>query len=561
MNSIQVSSGSRLEGSNGNGNGRLVGVLHLDLTVQDADVVQDLSQYPEGPERNDRALAALRLGVLAIRQAGGLLDSQMIRSEGQRIIAGLHEAIRERSHELLQRMHTVVQAYFDPESGQLPRRLNALVGKDGELERVLGQYLGGDTSTMAQTLARHIGEQSPILRILSPTQTDGLLATLAKTIEGALTDQREKIVGEFSMNQENSALARLIREITDKNGKLKEELAQDVGKVVKEFSLDNEEGALARLVGRVEKAQATITDQFSLDNADSALSRLAGLLDATHKSIGANLSLDDEKSPLSRLRQELLKVIEEQGKANAAFQTDVRAAMAAMNARKQAAKRSTGHGVEFEDAVGEFLLIEAQKLNDQCESVGDFAGRKPRCKVGDHLLTLGADSAAPGAAIVFEAKEKQGVKVKDALAEIAEARENRDAQVGVFVFSRNTAPEGIEPLQRHGNDLIVVWDSEDPQTDVYLRAAVSVARALVVRKQAASSRTQAGVRQLEESIARITKDAAQIEQIGTWAQTAKSSSQKIIDEAEKVRADLGKQVEQLRDYVSSQKSDSQAAIG
>ena len=51
---------------------------------------------------------------------------------------------------------------------------------------------------LARSLATHLGEGSPIFRLLSPTDANGLRAQLAKSIEGALTEQRKLILREFS---------------------------------------------------------------------------------------------------------------------------------------------------------------------------------------------------------------------------------------------------------------------------------------------------------------------------------------------------------------------------
>ncbi len=68
------------------------------------------------------------------------------------------------------------------------------------------------------------------------------------------------------------------------------------------------------------------------------------LLETTNKSVQASLTLDDEKSPLSRLRRELINVLEEQKSANSGFQTEVRAVLESMQARREEADRSTRHG-------------------------------------------------------------------------------------------------------------------------------------------------------------------------------------------------------------------------
>ena len=73
--------------------------------------------------------------------------------------------------------------------------------------------------------------------------------------------------------------------------------------------------------------------------------------------------------------------------------------------------------------------------------------------------------------------------------EIEQARKNRNAQQGLFVFSRVSAPT-MEPFARFGADVIVVWDAEDPQTDAYLRAGIEISRALCLRSGQEASRQQ-----------------------------------------------------------------------
>lgn len=51
-----------------------------------------------------------------------------------------------------------MKGYFDPISGQLTQRLNRLVRRDGELDELLHRHLGEDSSTVAHTLATHVGE-------------------------------------------------------------------------------------------------------------------------------------------------------------------------------------------------------------------------------------------------------------------------------------------------------------------------------------------------------------------------------------------------------------------
>lgn len=425
-------------------------LLRLELDVRDPETIVELSRHVDRDARSSYALAALRLGALSLRQASGVIDSGTIRLEGELLVSSVREMLTERSGQMLNGLSSALKQYFDPADGQLPQRLERLLKRDGELENLLGRHLNGDGSTLARTLAEHIGEQSPLFRILSPKQSEGILKALTDVLTQSLQQQREHVLAQFSLDKSDSALSRLLSQITDANGKFRIELAEDLTKVSAEFSLDNEDGALARLVRQVERAQKSIVEQFSMDNEGSALRRMSKLLEATNATVKANLTLDDEKSPLACLRRELIQVLAEQNKISTAFQTEIRTTLEAFKVRRDDAARSTVHGGDYEQAVGEILCHEAGRRGDVFEHVGNNAGAKPRCKTGDFVIALGVESAAPEARIVCEAKSDSSYTLAKALQEIEEARVNRVAQVGIFVFSKDSAPDGMEPLSRYG---------------------------------------------------------------------------------------------------------------
>jgi hypothetical protein len=524
-------------------------LLCLELPVRDPEVICELVKLAEGPEREEYALAALRLGVLALRQANGVVDAQAVRTEGDRLVGAVRELLVGHAGEFFTTISTTLSQYFDPAKGDLPQRLERLIKKDGDLEGMLCRHLDGEASTLARTLTQHLGEQSPIFRLLSPSQSEGILAALTSTLETALQVQREHILGQFSLDDANSALSRLVSELTDTNGQLKKDLTEDLTRIRSEFSLDNRNGALFRLVARVEKARKTIIEQFSQDNEDSALCRLSRLLENTSSKVESSLTLDDEKSPLSRLRRELFQAIENLTTANKDFHGEVRETLAVLKARREEAARGTAHGLDFQEAVKPALRSEAQRLGDIFEDTCNKTGRNAYCKKGDFVISLGPDSAASGARIVCEAKEDRSYDVPAALTEIHEARENRNADLGIFIFSKAAAPEGMELLARHGQDVLVIWDRDDPNTDILLRAALSIARAIAVRERAAKAKSAADFDAIDQALAKIAKDAEQLADIDTWAGTIQKTSRKILDRVQKVRDGLDTQVERLREHV------------
>jgi hypothetical protein len=71
--------------------------LPLELNVTDPEVVSELFAKKEGRERDDYALGALRLGVLALCQARGQIDSNTLKHEGERLLGDVQLALSVRS--------------------------------------------------------------------------------------------------------------------------------------------------------------------------------------------------------------------------------------------------------------------------------------------------------------------------------------------------------------------------------------------------------------------------------------------------------------------------------
>ena len=295
--------------------------VRLELLITDPEVSHEVSRRTAGREREEYACQALRLGVLALRQASGALDAQTLQREGERLLGSVRELLVDRTGQVTDGVTSLLSVYFDPKSGSLPQRLERLTKRDGELETMLSKHLDGERSVLAQTLAQHVGKQSPLFKLLSPEQSDGLVSTLARTIDRALQAQSDEVLKQFSLDRPDSALRRLLDHVATANGKLRAELATDVQAVTREFSLDHE---------------------------DSALRRLSTAIDKTCKAVQTSLTLDDQDSPLFRMRREIREVLDGMATSNAQFQTEVRATLEAFKARREEAARTTSHGNTFE---------------------------------------------------------------------------------------------------------------------------------------------------------------------------------------------------------------------
>ena len=500
--------------------------LRLELTIDDPESIAALASYPEGRDRNRFVRTALRIGILALNQAQGRIDAESVRNEGDRLVRDMENRLAEYRRQTEALLTNTLKDYFDPQNGRFNERVERLVRQDGELEKLMRAQIAQTERTLADTLTRHVGADSTLMQHLAPGDSNRFLASLREHVEQTLSTQAETILREFSLDNSEGALARLVRELKDKHGEAADGLKARIGEVVQEFSLDNEQSALSRLVRRVESAQKQISNEFSLDAENSAL---------------------------ARMKRELTGMIEQQNRTAQEFQTKVVGELEAMRARKAAEAASTTHGHGFQQAGFEILQDLATRAGDIAEDTGNSVGLLPSSKVGDATITLGADNAAAGACIAVEFKEDASYTLKSTLEEIDTARKNREAGVGLFVHSRRTAPSGLEPLARHGNDIVVVWDAEDETSDAYLKAGFMAAKALAVRLRQQHTGHVADFQAIDKSLTEIQRQVKYLDDIRTWSGTIKSSADKVIDRVERMQKALdgeldalGQQVEQLK---------------
>jgi hypothetical protein len=493
-------------------------VLKHFLITEDREIIEAVEGYPEGTARDVYVISALKIGILAMKRAQGQIDADSIRKESERLISTLDRRLDEHQKTVQKELLASLREYFDPQDGRFSERVNRLVAKDGELEQIIRRQIGQEDSELTKTLSGHFGEGSPLMAMLSPDQSKGVLSLMNQVLERELTGQRDRILSEFSLDNDKSALARLVKELTVKHDSLHNGINERIGAVIEEFSLDSENSALSRLVLKVESAQKRISSEFSLD---------------------------EDSSALARLRKEILAVLDGHSDVSRKFETEVRETLAGMQARREEAKRSTRHGVEFEEAASGLVIDICQSSGDIAEKTGNTTGLIRNCKVGDCLITLGRDSAAAGAKIVLEFKESSSYTLAKALEELDEARRNRGAEVGIFVFSVASLPQGLSAFQRYGNDVVAVWNQDDPVSDVFLSAAISVGKALCVNSKREADDRELDLLSIEKSIRDIEKHAGSLEEIHTSSESIIRSGERIRERVRIAQKGLQKQVEML----------------
>jgi hypothetical protein len=260
---------------------------------------------------------------------------------------------------------------------------------------------------------------------------------------------------------------------------LNDRVAAQVDEVLRQNFADGD-GRLPRtletFLGDRGELRSFTRELFDEERRDSAIGRMRVLLGSYFDGDASRLAqlLDPTRlgSPLHQFRSEVSKGFE-------ALHERLTAIEAAATARAAERSRSAAKGADFEDLL-EGMLSDAVRGSDHLvERTSDEVGHVLRSKKGDFVLTVDpATTRGSAVRIVVEAKDRaiSGRAMRD---EIAEAKRNRDAAIGLVVFSTTHAPAGIAPFDVRLGDVYCAIDPDDP-APATLDAAVRLARLLAI---------------------------------------------------------------------------------
>jgi hypothetical protein len=98
--------------------------------------------------------------------------------------------------------------------------------------------------------------------------------------------------------------------------------------------------------------------------------------------------------------------------------------------------------------------------------------------------------------------------------------------------------------------VIILWDAEDPVTDIVLEVGLELARALAVRQGKSAKAQAADLQALDKAVLEIEKRIQNLDDVSKYAETIKNSSLKILDRVRVDREALSAQVELLREKLA-----------
>jgi hypothetical protein len=403
------------------GNGQMGdSFITLNLEVREPLLVAYFERWEE-PERSAKAIEAVKVGVIALQTACPTLDTQIVKDQFAEMQTDFGRALIR---------------YFAAEDGVVPKSLNDAFGEKGTLPQFFQRYFDPATGKLVRLIDGQIGPASDFGRRFDARNKDGIIAVIEEKVKTAV------------------------------NAKLDE--------VLKEFSLDEDDSAMKKLMTKMDDAFSKIREGLGIKAA-----------------------------------------------------------------RMEEAERGHVKGFDFEKDLYSVVAEIGRQFDDETEFVRGTPGVCKR-KTGDHLITLGKTTGAPGLRIVVEVKD-QAYKAKDAISELQEAKKNREAVSGIFVFAKGREPVEFGNFKRIDNDYYCTVDKAALAEDgplPFMYAAYELARVqavTTVRKEAAGKLDLEKVQQNIDGIASLVPSLGEII---TKAGTVQKSGEFIENTAKAIKDDI-----------------------
>lgn len=479
-------------------------------------------------QRETLVTDAWTIGLRALTNAYSQAREARLADVGQSLLQDMDRQLRDQLSLQERTLTRALGRFFDPQDGEVARRLEAFVADEGVLDRFLRDYLGSEHSVLAETLARQVGEKSALLRRLDPAEKDGVVQILEERVKIALEDNQRKLARALDPMTEGGAVARLLRKLREDLETADADRTVQLKKAIAALDANDETSLISRLMRETRDARATVL---------------------------AALNPDDPSSPLAAIKTTVATMLEAHGKSHKQAIEDqqtrqrelegfIRESVARLETRREAEASSPRGGTTFEQAVIDFIEAATRGAGYVVEATGTTTGAVAGRKVGDAIVHFTDESAFAGSRVVVEAKHDGSYTIAKALQEMEVAKENRRASVGIFVLSASHAAPGFPELARYGSTLLVTWDAERSDSDPILRGALLAGLFMAARRHSAVD--QGDINALRDVEKRIESELARFGKIRKANDKIASSSEEIREELRKSERKLGTLLDKAR---------------
>jgi predicted transcriptional regulator len=240
-------------------------------------------------------------------------------------------------------------------------------------------------------------------------------------------------------------------------------------------------GTLTSFHGELEQL---LGDTFDADSKSSVLANIEQLVLSTMKGL---ITPEIADSPIGRLKAELVETVQREVGEIAEEVRRVTDHLGILEATDDVYEQTTAKGFDYEDLVDECVATLAAGYGDLAEVTAKQSGSNAS-HVGDEVVTLNRDDTHGLEARFTLEMKNRALNMRKTMAELDEARCNRDALAAIAVFrSQDQAPTAV-PFQHFDDKAIVVFDPDDEDDSAlrlaYMWARWTVRKGLAVNEEA-----------------------------------------------------------------------------
>ncbi len=361
----------------------------------------------------------------------------------------------------------------------------------------------------------------------SPTLDTQVVQAKFKEVEASLKEQ---------VNEFKTEIAKKLEEyFREGNGQVPKSV---LGRTFSSY-FDPEAGKLARVIQSHVGPTSTFGRAVDPKNKEGLLSLIEKtvreLVEGKLSEVLAEFSLDDKDSAMSQLKAMLEGCLGEFKKA-----------LGHAEGKAEEAQRGHNKGFDFEADVYERIAQWGRQMDDETEMVRGVPSPSGK-KVGDYLIKLGEATGAPGRKIVVETKD-QRYTLKKAMAELQEAKKNREATCGIFVFAKGCEPPEVGDFHRIGDDFFCTVDKEAlaaGQALPFLWAAYAISRVMAVAAVRKEAGGQLDLERIHGHVDALLEWVPQLGDIMSKANTIQRSGDAIETTAKKIKEDMEKRLNEI----------------
>src|SRR5690606_31522181 len=124
-------------------------------------------------------------------------------------------------------------------------------------------HLGPRNSVLVETLVQHVGEQSPLFRRLSPTDSDGLIAILGAKLQKILQDEHQQFTKALDPLQEDGAIGRFIGRLREELRRAEDDQAKQLKVALAALDTTQEDSLLNQLRRETHQARADLLEAIN----------------------------------------------------------------------------------------------------------------------------------------------------------------------------------------------------------------------------------------------------------------------------------------------------------